>query len=68
MKSNSILSYIALTILSLFSGAVLAHSGHGGHGAIYASGQPHPVMGSEHLLIVLLAVAGVYLALRLIRQ
>ena len=62
------LSYLFITILSLFSGVVSAHSGHGDHAVIYASGQPHPVFGLEHVLLLSLAVTAVYLAIRQIRK
>lgn len=67
MIKNS-LSYLFITILSLFSGVVSAHTGHGDHAAIYASGQPHPVLGFEHVLVLSLTITVVYLAIRQIRK
>lgn len=65
---KNMFSFIMLTILSLFSGLLSAHSGHGDHSLLYANAQPHPVIGMEHLLALSLAVAIVYLVMRQLRK
>ena len=62
------LSFFILSVLSLFSGVVSAHSGHGEHAANYASSLPHPEIGIEHFLLLSTVVAVVYMALGLIRK
>ena len=64
---NNILTYITLVILSVFSGAAVAHVGHD-HSMIYAAGQAHPVLGLGEMLLLSLTVSAVYLILRLIRK
>jgi hydrogenase/urease accessory protein HupE len=65
---NKIFSFLALITLSLFSVSVLAHTGHGDHSAIYASGQAHPAIGQGELVILSLTLAAVFLAIRWLRK
>ena len=47
---------------------VSAHLGHGDHSALIAAGEAHPMLGNEHLMLATAALAGVYLALRILRK
>jgi len=59
---------ITLVVMSLFSSVVMAHLGHGDHTAIYASGQSHPVIGMEHLMLATLVAAIAFTVWRLFKQ
>ena len=59
---------ITLFVMSLFSSAVMAHLGHGDHSAIYASGQSHPVIGIEHLMLATLVAAIAFTLWRLFKR
>ena len=62
------IKFVIFVILTLFSSLVLAHSGHGDHSAIIASGQPHPFIGTEHVLALILTVSVVLIAMKLLRK
>lgn len=54
--------------LSTAAGSALAHLGHGDHAAILAAGQPHPMLGTEHLLGLSLALAAGFALYSLFRR
>ena len=60
--------FLLFATLTLFSSLVSAHSGHGDHAAIIASGQSHPFIGNEHLLAATLAVSIILIARKLFRK
>lgn len=54
--------------LSFIATNVMSHSGHGDHSAIYASGQFHPVIGLESLILVSAAVTAIVLAVKFFKR
>ena len=65
MKS---MKFILFTILTMLSSLVSAHMGHGDHTAIVTSGQSHPVIGNEHMLAAMLAIATFLMAIKWLRK
>lgn len=53
-----------ISLLSLSSGSVMAHSGHGDHSQIILSGQAHPVISIEHLLLLSVVGLAAYLVFK----
>ena len=64
-KFNMFLVFVFVTLLSP---VLMAHSGHGDHTALLVEGQMHPMLSGEHVLMLSVVFAVVYLALKQIRK